>query len=145
MEYFLVMIAFLLVLASIFDFEKRIIPDFLPLAILICGLWASWIHGVFLLALFLTLVAAAFIIMLFSFDVLGGGDLKLLVVLAPAFSLMGSLYWGLLGLVLFLGLMFVSWGILIVALRASGREIKGTPLAPLILLSWIIGFCLFFY
>ncbi len=87
----LILLTFLLALATYFDLRHRRIPNWLTLPPLPLALWWAWGHGA--LGLTLTVLAAGYLA--FRFGGLGGADGKLAAVIAavspPALALSGLL------------------------------------------------------
>ena len=135
---FILGIGFFLLLAAFLDLKTRIIPNWIPIMILICGVAAGWFNDLILDVVVGAIIFLLLALLLSSVEIMGGGDLKLIASLGASLTL--SNLWILNGFIFsfFIGLMFILLGVQIVALRALNKPFHGAPLAHLLFLAWFV-------
>ncbi len=122
-----------LILISLIDYEKQIIPDFLSGVIAVSGLWYNFLHRPDMIFDAISGGVLGFAIMLAVFVIsrggMGGGDVKL--------SAAAGLWLGVEGTIVFLLLAFAIGGIISIMLLASGIKSKGdaVPFGPFLCIS----------
>jgi len=140
-----IIILIFLIIATINDKKKMIIPKFIPFGLLLINLGYSIYYGTIVYSLISLIISIPISTLLFKYRILGGGDLKFLI----AFYTGSFLIWNnpiIQNLFFMLLAFFIAHVYLIIIYNVSNvKEKMKFPFMPCLLYSFLITHIIFLF